>query len=95
MILIHKSKTADSRTCDSFNITIDTLKNSTLQPIEDVKKGCKFFSDMLLKSGKDHDRHKLYTIEDFHKTFINNFQDETWFMDHQKNTRHHLNSIEG
>ena len=47
MIKIQKSSTADTRTCDVSKVTKDQLLESSLQHIEDVKKGMQSFENKL------------------------------------------------
>lgn len=90
MITIKKSETADSRTCDYKSVSRDTLRSSTLSHISDVEKAMQFFSDLIINQSKEHDSHKLYTIDWFYETFKNGFENKDWYNDHKKNTRHHL-----
>jgi len=92
MIRIRKSTTADSRTCDYKNVTLDTLRASTRQHKSDVSEALLFFMNKLHSASYMHDNHKIATIEDFHKAFIGGFEDTTWWEAHRKSERHHLNS---
>jgi len=92
MIKIKKSKTADSRTCDFAKVSKETLIASTRQHIEDVRKAMNMFCNMIIDSAIVHDKHKLETIDDFHKAFVNGFEDDTWYKDHVKKSRHHISN---
>lgn len=41
IIEIEKSQTADTRTCDFKNVSVDTLAHSSMQHIRDVNGVCK------------------------------------------------------
>lgn len=89
-ITINKSETADSRTCDYSKVSKDTLRESTLKHILDVKKGIAFANRILHEKGKDHDWTKLGYISLFYKEFKNGFKTDKWWEMHQKTERHHL-----
>ena len=84
MIEIKKSKTADTRSCDFANVSIEQLRESTKQHIDDVRKGMEFFASKLEVAGKCHDRTKLTTIEHFHRCFIGGFKDTSWYESHKE-----------
>ena len=94
-IVIHKSETADTRTCDFKNVTRETLLQSTKSHIADVKKGMNFFADMLKAQAEDHDHTKISEIDMFHKDFIGGFETQDWYGLHKKEERHHLAHAEG
>lgn len=89
MITIKKSPTADSRSCDCKNIPIDVLTRSTELHKLDVKRVLNWLTSRIDWAAKNHDNHKLRTIEAFHKAFTGGFVDETWWNEHKKE-RHHL-----
>lgn len=89
MITIKKSPTADSRCCDAKNVSESLLRLSTGEHIRDVMNATKFFANMLIEAGDNHDYHKFATMYAFHKAFIGGFIDETWWNEHKKE-RHHL-----
>lgn len=89
MITIKKSPTADSRSCDTKNVTKDVLYLSTTSHKYDVADAMSFMASMMKDAGFTHDNHKLYTIDEFHKAFTGGFVDETWWNEHKKE-RHHL-----
>ena len=70
-------------------MSIDTLKSSTLSHKRDVNAALSFLASRLFDAGEMHDNHKLATLPEFHKTFIDGFKDETWWNEHKKE-RHHL-----
>ena len=90
MIIINKSETANSRTCDYKSVSKETLRNSTLSHIKDVEKTMQFFTNLMSTQASVHDSHKLYTIDWFYETFKSGFENKDWYNDHKKNTRHHL-----
>lgn len=89
MVIVKKSATADSRTCDAANVSIEVLKDSTISHKFDVNNTMHFFSHMLGVAASKHDNHKLETIEAFHNAFVGKFADVTWWNEHKKE-RHHL-----
>lgn len=91
MIKIKSSKTADSRTCNRKEITLQTLKDSTQQHISDVRKGLGWVILQLLNARTNHDHTKLDNIKLFHKDFVNQFNPDSEFLKiHYTSERHHL-----
>jgi len=95
MITIRKSATADTRICDVSKVTEKTLFKSSVQHIEDVVLGLRFFSGMLDDAGQVHDADKLSGIEQFHADFKTGFEEHSWWDNHRKINRHHLNAADG
>lgn len=95
MIQIRKSPTADTRTCDWSKVTKDQLKQSSLQHIEDVGKGLGFFAMLLSIAAANHDFDKLSDINGFHRDFVTGFEQTTWWDNHRRLNRHHLNMADG
>jgi len=95
MITIHKSKTADTRTCDFANVSKQQLIDSSLQHIGDVVKGMDFISNMIHRVGILHDPDKLTGIDQFHSDFTTGFKTTAWWDNHRKITRHHLLTPDG
>lgn len=98
MIVIRKSPTADTRTCDFANTQMLTLLRSSRQHIEDVNQGLAFFVAKLLEAGRAHDRDKIDDIAWFHADFVHGFTEPdwtTWWERHRKINRHHLNIGDG
>jgi protein tyrosine phosphatase len=95
MITINKSKTADTRTCDYSKVTKEQLRDSSVQHIQDVRKGMQFFSDFLYQAGTHHDFDKLTGIDHFHADFITGFKQTGWWDNHRKVNRHHLLQDDG
>lgn len=89
-IVIKKSATADTRTCDFKNVSIETLEASSHQHIRDVQKGMEFFIDLLRMHGENHDWTKLSRIDLFHKDFVTGFETQEWYTMHKEVERHHL-----
>lgn len=92
MIKIKKSTQADSRTMLGEPIKEDLL-NASKQHIEDVQKGCKYFSDKLLEVGKNHYHTKIEDIDQFFEDYSaklgNGFKKAKWYQKHLTE-RHHL-----
>jgi hypothetical protein len=95
MIEIEKSSTADTRTCDFANTSKDTLRESSIQHISDVRKGIKFFRDELSAAAERHDFDKLSDLDGFHRDFVTGFKQTTWWDKHRKVNRHHLLQDDG
>lgn len=94
MIRIKKSQTADTRTCDWSKVTKDELLSATNQHIEDVRKGLNLLARLLNQVGVDHDRTKVSHIDQFHADFKTGFKNTEWWEMHQKEERHHFNTLE-
>ena len=95
MIRIQKSHTADTRTCDVTKVSKETLLASSEQHIGDIREGMILFSELLLRAGCAHDRDKIDGIDQFHADFVTGFKQTTWWDNHRKVNRHHLNADDG
>ena len=95
MILISKSATADTRTCDFANTAKETLLASSRQHIGDVVKAMSFFIGKLTEAAGEHDSDKLTTIDWFHKDFVTGFKETGWWDNHRRIHRHHLAQADG
>ena len=95
MIRIHKSETADTRTCDFANVSKETLKSSSLQHIHDVSDGIEYFRDKLEDAAFDHDFDKITAMDSFHSDFIGGFESTVWYDEHRKINRHHIDALDG
>ena len=95
MINIHKSETADTRTCDFANTTKETLLSSSRQHIGDIVKALAFFSGKLIEAAGEHDYDKLTAIDWFHSDFVTGFEKTGWWDNHRKIHRHHLSMPDG
>lgn len=95
MIVIQKSSTADSRTCDVNTVNKETLLKSSLQHIQDISKALAFFSSKLTESAAIHDYDKLTDIDWFFEDFKTKFQQTGWWDNHRKIHRHHLSHNDG
>lgn len=95
MIEILKSKTADTRTCDFANVDKLTLLQSSRQHIGDVVKALAFFSGKLIEAAGEHDFDKLTLIDWFHKDFVTGFKQTSWWNNHRRIHRHHLDKPDG
>jgi hypothetical protein len=89
-IKIKKSQTADTRTCDYKDVTRDTLLASSIQHIEDVQAGFRFFLAKMMIAAARHDHTKRSHIGMFHKDFITGFETQDWYDMHKRVERHHL-----
>ncbi len=98
MIEIQKSATADTRTCDFANTSKQTLLESSVQHIGDVREALAFFVAALLTASKNHDTDKLTDIDGFHRDFIHGFAEPdytAWWRTHRQLNRHHLTMPDG
>lgn len=95
MLLISKSATADTRTCDFANIDKETLLASSRTHIMDVVKAISFFIGKLTEAAGGHDYDKLTGIDWFHQDFATGFKETGWWDNHRKIHRHHLAQEDG
>ena len=95
MIIIQKSQTADTRTCDFSKVTLEQLYKSSVQHRGDVIDGLAFFKDMLDTAANMHDHDKLSDINGFHRDFLTGFKQTEWWDNHRKVNRHHLLQDDG
>jgi hypothetical protein len=95
MIQIHKSQTADTRTCDYANTSKETLLASSQQHIGDVVKAIAFLQSKLTEAAGRHDDDKLTKIDWFHEDFVTGFKQTGWWDNHRRITRHHLGTEDG
>lgn len=95
MITIHKSETADTRTCDFANVSKETLLASSKQHIGDVREALQFFSRQIAVAMLAHDTDKLTDIDGFHADFVTGFKQTGWWDRHRQLNRHHLNMADG
>lgn len=95
MIVINKSETADTRTCDFANTSKETLLASSHQHIDDVRKALWFFDGLLGKASDVHDHDKISDIDGFHRDFLTGFKQTEWWDKHRKLNRHHLMQEDG
>lgn len=94
-IIINKSETADTRTCDFSKVSQSQLLKSSKSHIGDIKKGMKYFSNELELAADVHDHDKISDIEGFHRDFVTGFKSNTWYKNHKKVNRHHLADKDG
>lgn len=95
MIKIKKSTTADTRTCDFKNVTIQQLLDSSCQHIDDVRAALDFFTQKVREAARNHDSDKISNIKGFHHDFLTGFKETTWWDEHRKINRHHLINEDG
>jgi hypothetical protein len=86
MIQIQPSATADTRTCDFSKVTKQTLLESSVQHIGDVREALGFFIATLLTASD---------IDGFHADFITGFKQTGWWDRHRMLNRHHLTQDDG
>ena len=94
-IVIKKSPTADTRTCDYANVTIETLRESSKVHIRDVQEGLAFFQEYMQAAKNTHDYDKITKIDWFHQDFVTGFKETGWWDNHRKIHRHHLAQADG
>lgn len=97
MIVIKKSQTADTRSCDFTQVTKDVLLASSIQHIGDVRKGLGFFESILRRAAVVHDFDKITDIDGFHADFLTGFAkgNTGWWERHRGLNRHHLTNSDG
>lgn len=95
MIHVHKSPTADTRTCDFKAVSKETLRESSLEHISDVQLALSFFYELLEQAGEAHDEDKISDIDGFHADFVTGFTEHSWWDRHRKLNRHHINYDDG
>lgn len=94
MIMIKKSPTADTRTCDWSKVTEEELQKASLQHIDDVNLGLRYLALLLTLAAHNHDYTKISHLTKFHRDFKTGFKDTGWWEMHQKTERHHFNNPE-
>ncbi len=95
MIIIGKSATADTRTCDFTKVSKETLYASSEQHIGDVRAALRFFGSLLDHAAEHHDPDKLTDIDSFHADFVTGFKQTGWWDRHRTINRHHLTMADG
>ena len=94
-IRIHKSATADTRTCDYTAVTRETLGASSAQHIANVRVALGFFAQLLHRAAAVHDTDKLTDLDSFHADFVTGFKSSGWWERHRTLNRHHLTEPDG
>ena len=95
MIRIKKSETADTRTCDFSKVTKETLRQSSVRHIGDICLAMDYFIYLLSEAGYRHDVDKLTRLDQFHADFVTGFRQTSWWDNHRRISRHHLNERDG
>lgn len=95
MIVITKSPTADTRTCDFANVSKEALYGASLTHIKDVQQAIEFFRHDMAQAANIHDWDKLSDIDGFHDDFVTGFKQTTWWDAHRRLNRHHLAQEDG
>lgn len=93
-IVIKPSSTADTRTATE-KVSIEQLKESSEQHIDDVRRGMNFVASLIKQCGKDHDWTKIRYLKSFYEQFSSAQETGVWgngWFDkvHVKQERHHL-----
>lgn len=94
-IMVPKSPTADTRTCDWNKVTKETLLASSRSHINDVEQALKMFQSRLYQARVRHDHDKIIGIDHFHADFSTGFKQTGWWDNHRKVNRHHLTQEDG
>lgn len=89
-LIIEKSETADTRTCDVSKVSKEQLLLSSIQHIGDVQFGMNFFAEKLIEAGRVHDHTKISGINEFYSDFKTGFETIEWWKSHKARERHHL-----
>ncbi len=97
MIKIHRSPSADTRTCDHTQVSKHELLRSSKMHIRDMQQAMAHLAWLVTVAGRDHDFDKVSDegIAAFHKDFANGFTTTDWWDNHRKVNRHHLNAPDG
>ena len=95
VIRVKPSPTADTRTCDYTSVSRQTLYDSSVQHIQDVRQALSFFAAHLEEAAVNHDTDKLTDIDGFHADFVTGFAQTGWWDRHRKLNRHHLTMPDG
>ena len=95
MIKIKKSPTADTRTCDWCKVSEQQLVKSTEMHIDDVAQGMNYFIEKMKDSIELHDHDKLSEIKWFHHDFKTGFKEQSWWNNHKRVNRHHIQDEDG
>jgi len=95
ILVIDKSATADTRTCDYANVSKETLLNASVQHIHDVHRAMHWFQLRIEEAADRHDDDKVTDIDGFHADFVTGFEQTGWWDRHRKLNRHHLLADDG
>jgi len=63
--------------------------------ILDVIKALELFQSMMAQAARVHDYDKVENIAEFYADFVTKFEQTTWWDNHRKIHRHHLNYADG
>lgn len=95
MLVVHKSPTADTRTCDYASVGVAELFRASEQHITDVRAALEFFRALIAQAAERHDADKLTDIAGFYADFSTGFAQTTWWDRHRRLNRHHLTQQDG
>lgn len=94
-IKIRKTDKADTRfSVYSKTSKKELLENSKLH-IEDLENTMKLLAYKIINQAKAHDRDKITRLDHFYECFKTGFSDDSWYENHKKASRHHLNDKNG
>jgi hypothetical protein len=94
-IPVHRSPTADTRTCDYRAVSKGQLFRSSVQHIADVRTALEFFRTRIAEAAECHDADKLADADGFYADFTTGFAQTGWWDRHRWFTRHHLQQQDG
>ena len=87
--IIHQSPINDiDNPENNSHLTLDDIRQASINHIQDVRSGLNFFKDMLSHREYTHDDDKLDYLDIYHKYVTTG--DPDWLDLHYKNVRHHL-----
>ena len=94
-IIIKKSPTADTRTCDVGKVSSKELLAASKSHIRDVAAAMTEYARLINIAGELHDFTKLSHHNSFYRDFKNKFATQDWYDMHKREERHHLQSPDG
>lgn len=90
MIVVKRSKKADSRSADGDFSKAELMRDTKLH-IQDVRHGMEFIADKLTDAGNKHDHTKLENFDAFYNALKKDHVKESfWYNLHITTERHHL-----
>lgn len=95
MIIIQKSPTADTRSCDFSKVSQEQLLASSHQHIGDVQRVMMVLVQGMCEAAQSHDWTKISNIREFHDDFKTGFETQEWYKMHKAVERHHIASDDG
>ena len=95
VIVLERTPTADSRSCDCSKISERELLRSSKSHMRDVRRTGDLLCRRFAKALEIHDHDKVSDICAFHKEFVTDFGTRDWLDNHFKVNRHHLSESGG